>query len=40
VENLKKKKMFRRIISRRRRRRRRRRLRSCGEFGNGVRFFG
>jgi hypothetical protein len=22
------------------RRRRRRRLRSCGEFGNGVRFFG
>jgi hypothetical protein len=39
VENLKKKKMFRRIISRRRRRRRRR-LRSCGEFGNGVRFFG
>jgi hypothetical protein len=38
VENLKKK-MFWRIISRRRRRRRRR-LRSCGEFGNGVRFFG
>jgi hypothetical protein len=38
MENLKKK-MFRRIILTRRGRRRRR-LRLCGEFGNGVRFFG